>query len=240
MALNGFLLVDKEQDWTSSDVVAKLRGVLGEKRIGHAGTLDPMATGLLILMVGKCTKASDYVMKHDKRYICTMRLGTVTDTQDIWGTVLSRSEEIKAGREDVAEAVKSFIGEIEQIPPMYSAIKIHGQKLYDIARRGGEVEREPRKITVHSIDILENGGTDYVLDIRCSSGTYVRTLCHDIGQKLGCGACMAALRRVEIGKLSVEDAHRISEITDGSFLLPPDTELMELPEKIRQKITVDT
>lgn len=222
-------------------MVAKLRGILHERRIGHAGTLDPMATGLLIVMVGKCTKASDFLMKHDKEYICTLHLGLETDTQDIWGRPVAASEPCSADaksvtRAELEEVLLSFVGEIEQIPPMYSAIKIKGKKLYEIARRGGEVEREPRKITVYSIDILSNEGSDWVLDIKCSSGTYVRTLCHDIGRKLGCGGCMSALRRVQIGGLRVEDAHKISEISDERYLLPPEEPLFELPEEIRRKI----
>lgn len=237
--MNGFLLIDKDMDWTSSDVVSKLRGILHEKRIGHAGTLDPNATGLLIVMVGKCTKASDYIMHHDKEYIATLRLGLTTDTQDIWGTVLSESE-VKVTREDVEQVIKSFVGDIMQIPPMYSAIKIKGQKLYEIARKGREVEREPRKIKVFSVDIISNTDDEYVLDIRCSSGTYVRTLCHDIGNMLGCGGCMSKLRRIKIGDISVDSAHRISEIKDSEFILPPDTFICELPEKIKNKILSET
>lgn len=233
--MNGYLLIDKDMDWTSSDVVSKLRGILHEKRIGHAGTLDPNATGLLIVMVGKCTKASDYIMHHDKEYICTLKLGITTDTQDIWGTVKDQ-QEVNITREQVETAIKSFIGEIEQIPPMYSAIKIKGQKLYDIARRGGEVEREARKITVHSVDIISNTGDEFVLDIKCSSGTYVRTLCHDIGNMLGCGGCMSELRRIKIGDVSIDGAHKISEIKDDTYLLPPDTYICDLPEKVRNKI----
>ena len=216
--INGFLLVDKDQEWTSSDVVSKLRGILHEKRIGHAGTLDPMATGLLIVMVGKCTKASDYIMHKDKEYVAGIRLGITTDTQDIWGNVLEERE-VTATRQDLEQAIKAFIGEIDQIPPMYSAIKIKGQKLYNIARKGGEVERSPRRIRVESIDILSGEGNDYPLDIRCSSGTYVRTLCNDIGRALGCGACMSSLRRISIGNVSVENAHRISEIIDESYII---------------------
>ena len=233
--MNGFLLVDKEQDWTSSDVVAKLRGVLHERRIGHAGTLDPMATGLLVVMVGKCTKASDYVMHQDKEYIASIKLGTVTDTQDIWGNVLHKSDECVSLKE-LEEVIESFTGDIEQIPPMYSAIKINGQKLCNIARRGGEVEREPRKIHVETIEVLSGGGDEYCLRINCSSGTYVRTLCHDIGAKLGCGACMSSLRRVRIGNASVDDAHRISEISE-EFLIPGDNPMWNLPEKIVEKIS---
>ena len=242
--MNGFLLIDKDPEWTSSDVVSKLRGVLREKRIGHAGTLDPMATGLLIVMVGKCTKASDYIMKHDKEYVCTLRLGTVTDTQDIWGREIAPGYELRSPESvtpgELEEVIKAFTGEQLQLPPMYSAIKIKGQKLYDIARKGGEVEREPRKITVHSIRLLEKKGNDCILKISCSSGTYIRTLCNDIGERLGCGGCMAELRRTKIGSVGVEEAHRISEIKDGEYLLPPDAPFCELPEKIREKIMKET
>ena len=216
--LNGFLLIDKDPDWTSSDVVSKLRGILHEKRIGHAGTLDPMATGLLIVMIGKCTKASDVIMHRDKEYIAGIRFGIETDTQDITGTVLKETA-ADVPREQLEEAIQNYIGEIEQIPPMYSAVKIHGQKLYSIARKGGEVEREPRKIAVYSIDVLSGEKNEFLLDIRCSSGTYIRTLCHDIGRTVGCGACMSSLRRIRIGEASVEDAHRISEIRDEQFLI---------------------
>lgn len=213
--MDGFFLIDKEQDWTSFDVVNKIRHVLREKKVGHAGTLDPMATGLLIVMVGKGTKQSDYIMGHSKEYIARIRLGTRTDTQDIWGTVLEQREVCG----DLDEAISRFTGDIEQIPPMYSAIKIHGQKLYEIARRGGEVEREPRKIHVNSIERLDED----ILKIRCSSGTYIRTLINDIGEYMGCGACMSELRRTKIGTIGVESAHKVAEITDGSFLLPLDT-----------------
>ena len=217
--MNGIFLVDKEQDWTSQDVVAKLRGVLHERKVGHAGTLDPMATGLLIVMVGRATKLSDRLMHQEKEYVATMHLGTITDTQDIWGNVLE-TREVSTSSDDVEKVLKSFSGELMQIPPMYSAIKIKGRKLYDIARKGGVVEREPRSIRVDSITILAVDGDDYTLDIHCSSGTYVRTLCHDIGERLGCGACMSALRRVGIGEYRIEDAHLISEITGDRYLIP--------------------
>ena len=233
--MTGIILVDKEQGWTSSDVVAKLRGVLRERRIGHAGTLDPMATGVLVVMVGRGTRASEYLMRHEKKYRAIFRPGIVTDTQDTTGNILAENP-CSITREQLENAAKAFLGDIEQIPPMYSAIKIKGKKLYEIARRGGEVEREPRKIKVWAIDILSNEGTDWVLDIKCSSGTYVRTLCHDIGRKLGCGGCMSALRRTQIGGVRVEDAHKISEISDERYLLPPDEPLFALPEAIQRKI----
>ncbi len=212
--MTGILPVDKEQDWTSSDVVAKLRGVLGEKRVGHAGTLDPLATGLLIVMVGSATKASDYLMKHDKRYIAHLRLGIETDTQDITGNIV-REVQSNVALSDVQKAAESFTGTIQQIPPMFSAIKRHGQKLYEIARRGGTVEREARTITVSSLSIVGIEDDDYILDIYCSAGTYVRTLCHDIGAMLGCGGCMSKLRRVSSGDFTVEMAHTVSELSEA-------------------------
>lgn len=218
--MNGFFLIDKEREWTSSDVVCKLRGVLHEKKIGHAGTLDPMATGLLIILVGKGTKSSDEIMGHDKEYVASLRLGVSTDTQDIWGTVISTNDSSGIDREKLDEALAVFTGEISQIPPMYSAIKIKGKKLYEIARRGGTVEREPRTVRINSIECIGRDEDDWVLRISCSSGTYIRTLCNDIGEYLGCGGCMSALRRTRIGNAKVEDAYRINEITDFTHIIP--------------------
>ena len=223
--MTGILLIDKERDWTSSDVVAKLRGILGERRVGHAGTLDPLATGLLVIMVGRATKASDYLMKHDKRYIAHLRLGIETDTQDITGNIVGRFQS-NVSMKDVQRAADNFVGIIQQTPPMFSAIKSHGQKLYEIARRGGTVEREARTITVSSLSVTGMENEDYILDICCSSGTYVRTLCHDIGTLLGCGGCMAELRRVASGDFKVEQAYTIGELSEadtetiGKCILP--------------------
>ena len=222
--MQGILIVDKPTDWTSFDVIAKLRGILGERRIGHAGTLDPLATGLLVVLVGRATRAAAFAEAETKEYIAAFRPGIVTDTQDITGNLL-RSSDVLPSEEDVRAALSRFTGEIEQIPPMYSAIKINGRKLYDIARRGGEVEREARRITIHSIDYLGQENGDHMLRIRCSKGTYIRTLCHDLGEYLGCGGCMAALRRTRSGSFSVENARRIGELTraDRDTLLPADT-----------------
>lgn len=210
--MNGILLIDKPQDWTSSDVVAKLRGVLHEKRIGHAGTLDPMATGLLVLLVGRATRACAFAEAEDKEYRAALRLGLTTDTQDVTGTPLREADASFVTDALLRETLRRFEGEIPQIPPMYSAIKHKGRKLYEIARRGGEVEREPRPITVRRIEYTGRSGEDRLLDIACSKGTYVRTLCHDIGESLGCGGCMSALRRVRIGQFRVEEAHTIPEV----------------------------
>ena len=224
MGVNGILLVDKSEGWTSQDVVAKLRGVLHEKHIGHAGTLDPLATGLLVVLVGRATRAASFAEAEEKEYIAALRLGLTTDTQDITGTVLAASDALPTA-DELCAVLPRFTGALKQLPPMYSAIKIKGQKLYDIARRGGSVEREARDITVHSIEYLGTENGDHLLRIRCSKGTYIRTLCHDIGAVLGCGGCMAALRRTRSGAFSVENARTISEITenDRDGLLPIET-----------------
>ena len=210
--MNGILLIDKPSGWTSSDVVAKLRGVLHEKRIGHAGTLDPMATGLLVLFVGRATRACSFAEADDKEYHAGLRLGLTTDTQDVTGRTLRESDASFITEETLREALAGFEGEIGQIPPMYSAIKQNGKKLYEIARRGGEVERKPRPITVYRLALTGRDGEDWLLDIECSKGTYVRTLCHDIGESLGCGGCMSALRRVRAGAFSVQQAHTLPKV----------------------------
>lgn len=209
--MNGIILVDKPQDWTSHDVVAKLRGVLHERRIGHSGTLDPLATGLLVVFVGRATRAVEFSEADSKEYLSGLRLGVSTDTQDITGNVIAKCDALP-DEAAVRETLCRFIGDIEQIPPMYSAIKIGGKKLYELARRGESVERTPRKITVSSIDIVDKDGTDYILNISCSKGTYVRTLCNDIGDALGCGACMSSLRRTRAGTFSVDEAHSLENI----------------------------
>lgn len=209
--MNGILLVDKEQNWTSNDVVVKLKGILHQRRVGHAGTLDPMATGLLVVFVGRATRAVAFAEQAEKHYRARLRLGTVTDTQDIWGTVLERSED-KICREELEALLPRFMGEQMQTPPMYSAIRVDGRRLYDIARKGGEVAREARSIRIHELRLLGKEGEDWLLDIRCSKGTYIRTLCHDIGAALGCGGCMSALRRTGIGAFSVDRALTIAEL----------------------------
>ena len=222
--MNGILLVDKPADWTSHDVVAKLRGVLGERRMGHSGTLDPMATGLLVVFAGRATRAVSFSENHSKCYEARLRLGLTTDTQDTTGTVLSRCDR-RVTRAELEAALPQFRGDILQTPPMYSALKVDGQKLYEIARRGGEVARKTRPITIEELTVLGEADGDYVLRVRCSKGTYIRTLCHDLGEYLGCGGCMAALRRTRSGSFSVENARRIGELTraDRDTLLPADT-----------------
>ena len=232
--MNGILLIDKEPDWTSNDVVAKLKGMLHQRRVGHSGTLDPMATGLLVVFGGRATRAVEFAEGHDKRYLASLRLGLVTDTQDISGTVLERREASVTGGE-LEAALEAFKGEQEQLPPMYSAIKHKGRPLYEIARKGGEVERKPRKINVYDLRLIGEDQGDYLLDIRCSKGTYVRTLCHDLGHALGCGGCMSSLRRLEAGGFSVDKAHKLSEVQEYAdrgraeeLLLPVDSLFTEL------------
>jgi tRNA pseudouridine55 synthase len=227
--MNGILLIDKEQDWTSNDVVAKLKGILHQRRIGHSGTLDPLATGLLVVFVGRATRAVEFAEGHDKRYIAGLRLGQSTDTQDITGTVI-RSCEANISREQLENALEQFKGEIQQIPPMYSAIKHNGQRLYDIARKGGHVERKARAVTIHDISIIGQQDGDWLLDISCSKGTYVRTICDDLGQALGCGGCMSSLRRIQAGRFDVADAVKIGKVQEMAdmgraeeLLLPVDS-----------------
>ncbi len=227
--MNGILLIDKEPGWTSSDVVVKLKGILRERRIGHAGTLDPMATGLLTVFVGRATRAVQFAEHDAKRYLASLRLGVTTDTQDITGNILE-TKPVQIAEEELENVLRMFRGEIEQIPPMYSAVQVGGRRLYDIARKGGTVERAPRPVTIHELKLLGRDGEDWLLDVRCSKGTYIRTLCHDIGQRLGCGGCMSALRRTEAGGFSVSGAVTIGEMqrlkdegSAGERLLPVDT-----------------
>lgn len=209
--MNGILLVDKPSGWTSNDVVMKLRGMLRERRIGHSGTLDPMATGLLVVFVGRATRAVEFAEADSKSYSARLRLGLVTDTQDITGTVLEERP-ATVSLQELEAVLGNFRGELEQIPPMYSAIKINGRKLYDIARKGGEVERKPRRITVSALELTGRDGDDRLLDIKCSKGTYIRSLCHDIGAALGCGGCMSALRRTSAGAFNVADAYSLEDV----------------------------
>lgn len=209
---DGILIIDKPAGWTSMDVCAKLRGILREKRIGHAGTLDPMATGVLPVFVGRATKAVQFAENGRKEYRAVLKLGTVTDTQDTTGAVLE-AHPVTVGADEVRAALERFTGELLQLPPMYSALKVNGQKLYDLARQGKTVERKPRAITVYELELLEQSAPDeFALRVVCSKGTYIRTLCHDLGQALGCGGCMAALRRVQAGAYRLADAVTLDEI----------------------------
>jgi tRNA pseudouridine55 synthase len=224
----GFLLIDKPVGWTSFDVVAKLRRITGEKRIGHAGTLDPFATGLLVVGVGReATRELGKLMGHEKEYAATARLGATSDTQDLTGTIVETPvyAEIAAGRanvpiptrEQIEAALENFRGEISQIPPMYSAKKIGGQKLYDLARAGQIVEREPRRVTIREFELLDYAWPELKFRVTCSAGTYVRTLAHDLGQALGCGAYLTELRRARSGDFRVEDAQKIENLTPGNW-----------------------
>ena len=202
---NGIFVVDKPAGWTSQDVAAKLRGVFQERRVGHGGTLDPMATGVLPIFVGRATRAAQFLESADKEYVAGLRLGVVTDTQDICGNVLSQ-QAAHVTREELEAALAHFTGELDQIPPMYSAVKIGGRKLYELARRGKEVERPARRITIHALEVLDGADDLWTLRVHCSKGTYVRTLCHDIGALLGCGGCMQSLRRTRAGAFELSQA----------------------------------
>ena len=208
---SGFLLIDKPAGITSHDVVGKVRRLYGTRRVGHTGTLDPMATGLLVILVGRAAKAAEYLTVKKKTYRAVLRLGMTTDTEDVTGQILKTSGDIPS-KEQVISAAKTFEGEILQTPPMYSALKVGGQKLVDLARKGVEIERTPRPVTVYSLscDPLENG--DYALNVSCSAGTYIRTLCADIGKKLGCGGVMAALRRTETGEFSLDESITLKQL----------------------------
>ena len=203
--MNGIVIVDKPQGWTSQDVTARLRRVFNTRRIGHGGTLDPMATGVLPVFVGRATRGVEFFEHAEKTYETVLQLGMTTDTEDTTGTVLEERE-VNITQEKLETVLESFRGEILQVPPMYSALKVNGQKLCDLARKGREVERKPRPITIHELTLLETGETTLRLRVRCSKGTYIRTLCKDIGEALGCGGCMAELRRVTAGEYTIEEA----------------------------------
>ena len=219
---NGIIIIDKPADWTSMDVCAKLRGILKTKKVGHAGPLDPMATGVLPVFVGQATRGVSFAEIGEKEYVATLRLGLVTDTQDTSGRTLAEHP-VTVTMDDLAAVLPRFTGAIEQIPPMYSAIKINGQKLYDLARQGREVERKPRPVTIHQLELLEQlSDTDFALRVRCSKGTYVRTLCHDIGQALSCGGCMASLRRTMAAGYTLDESHTLEQVqAQGEALLRP-------------------
>ena len=229
---NGILIVDKPAGWTSQDVAAKLRGVFHEKRVGHGGTLDPMATGVLPIFIGRATRAVPFFEHADKVYEAGLRLGLVTDTQDVTGRTLE-THEVDVTQARLEAALDSFRGEIAQIPPMYSAIKVNGQKLYALARQGKAVERAPRPVTIFALDLLGGAGADWRLRVHCSKGTYVRTLCHDIGAALGCGGCLSALRRTRAGAYDVTRSHTMAEILAAenpeALLLPTDSLFSDRP-----------
>ncbi len=222
---SGMIIINKPAGWTSMDVCAKLRGIFREKRVGHAGTLDPMATGVLPVFVGQATKAVSFAENGEKEYRARLRLGLTTDTQDITGTVLSESP-VAATEDEVRAVLPRFTGEIEQIPPMYSAVKVGGRKLYELARKGAEIERKPRAVTVFALELLERTAPDeYALRVRCSKGTYVRTLCRDIGAALGCGGVMSALTRTEAAGFTLDEAVTLEQVQQQreTLLRPTDS-----------------
>ena len=209
---NGIIIIDKPSGWTSMDVCAKLRGILHTKKVGHAGTLDPMATGVLPVFVGQATRAVSFAESGQKEYVAGLKLGLVTNTQDTSGETLG-THPASVTRTELEAVLPRFTGEIEQIPPMYSAIKVGGKKLYELARRGEEVERKPRPVTIYELEVVEQTAPDaFTLRIRCSKGTYVRTLCHDIGRALGCGGCMSALRRTMAAGFTLADAVTLERV----------------------------
>ena len=212
--MNGIVIVDKPEGWTSQDVTAKLRGVFHTRRIGHGGTLDPMATGVLPVFVGRATRAVEFFENAEKTYEATLRLGITTDTEDISGAVLEERP-VSVTKGSFLAVLDQFRGEISQIPPMYSAIKVNGQKLYDLARKGKEVERKPRKITIYRLECLDFQENTARILVHCSKGTYIRTLCKDIGAALGCGGCMAGLRRVSAGVYTEADAVFLSQLIES-------------------------
>ena len=218
--MNGIVIVDKPQDWTSQDVTARLRRVFNTRRIGHGGTLDPMATGVLPVFVGRGTRGVEFFEHAEKTYETVLRLGLTTDTEDVWGETI-QERPVEFTREKLEAVLESFRGEILQVPPMYSALKVNGQKLYDLARKGKEVERQPRPITIHELTLLETGENTLRLRVRCSKGTYIRTLCKDIGEALGCGGCMKSLRRVQAGEYTIDEAIPLLDLLE-----------MEDPERV--------
>lgn len=208
---HGIINIYKEAGFTSHDVVAKLRGICKQKKIGHTGTLDPDAVGVLPVCLGSATRVCDMLTDRSKEYVAVLRLGMTTDTQDISGRVLKEGK-VEVSDADVESAVMSFLGDSLQVPPMYSALKVNGKKLYELARQGKEVERTPRPITIYELEILEKNCPEYTIRVCCSKGTYIRTLCHDIGQKLGCGGVMAGLTRTRVGEFKLEKAYTLMQL----------------------------
>ena len=230
--MNGIVIIDKPQEWTSQDVTARLRRVFQTRRIGHGGTLDPMATGVLPVFVGRATRGVEFFEHAEKTYETVLQLGMTTDTEDTSGTVLTQ-QEVRLTREEFEAILPRFRGEIIQVPPMYSALKINGQKLVDLARKGKTVERQGRPITIHQLELLDFTGDTARLRVRCSKGTYIRTLCKDMGEALGCGGCMAELRRVQAGEYTISEAVPLLELLESEdperHLRPVDTMFRNYP-----------
>lgn len=230
--MNGIVIVDKPAGWTSQDVTARLRRVYGTRRIGHGGTLDPMATGVLPVFVGRATRGVEFFEHAEKGYEATLVPGLTTDTEDATGTVLTR-QQVSLTEEQVEAVLPRFRGEILQVPPMYSALKVNGQKLCDLARKGREVAREPRPITIHALTFLGFEEGNVRLRVSCSKGTYIRTLCKDIGEALGCGACMGSLRRTRAGDYTLADAVPLDTLLESEhpedYLRPVDSLFSSFP-----------
>lgn len=230
----GILNVYKPINMTSFDVVREIRKLTNEKKVGHCGTLDPLACGVLPVCIGKATKAIDYIMDNNKEYIATLKLGEITDTYDLEGKVISTSD-VKVNEEQVIEAVNSFKGTIKQVPPMYSALKVNGKKLYELARQGIEVEREAREINIYEIEIL-NIDIPYIkIQVNCSKGTYIRSLCYDIGQKLNCGAVMTSLERIATGKFTKENSIKLEDLNKENieeYIMDIDNAFLKYPKVI--------
>ena len=230
--MNGIVIVDKPQGWTSQDVTARLRRVFQTRRIGHGGTLDPMATGVLPVFVGRGTRGVEFFEHAEKAYETVLQLGITTDTEDISGEVLEKRD-VHISETEFTEILSQFRGKIMQVPPMYSALKINGQKLVDLARKGKTVERQPRGIEIFELELLEFTGSTARLRVRCSKGTYIRTLCKDIGEALGCGGCMAELRRVQAGEYTAEEAVPLQVLLDTDkpeeYLRPVDSMFRNYP-----------
>ncbi|MBO5746977.1 MAG: tRNA pseudouridine(55) synthase TruB [Clostridia bacterium] len=222
--MNGLILLDKPEGFTSFKAAAVLRRIYGTKRVGHTGTLDPMATGVLPILIGRSTRLCSYVLEADKKYTAGVRLGVTTDTLDITGEVLSETQ-VSVSDEQLNEALKHFTCTYDQIPPMYSAIKKDGVRLYDLARQGQEIEREPRNVTIFAIDLISREGNDFIIDVHCSKGTYIRSLADDIGKFLGCGATLISLRRTDAAGFSIENCKTLEQIESDpeGCLLPPET-----------------
>lgn len=227
--MNGIVIIDKPAGWTSQDVTARLRRVFGTRRIGHGGTLDPMATGVLPVFVGRGTRGVEFFEHAEKTYETELLLGVATDTEDTTGTVLTRRE-VSVTQEQLTEVLERFRGEIMQIPPMYSALKVNGQKLCDLARKGRQVERQPRPVTIHELTLLSRDGDTLRLRVRCSKGTYIRTLCADIGEALGCGGCMQALRRTQAGEYTIAEAVPLQQLLEAA---EPETYLRDVDTMFR-------
>ena len=212
--MTGIIVLDKPKDLTSFGAVARVRRICGEKKCGHTGTLDPMATGVLTVMLGGATRFCELLPSHDKEYIASFRLGTVTDTLDITGTVLE-THEVKSTKSDVSAALGKFVGQISQLPPMYSAVSVNGRRLYDLARQGIEVERTPRTVNIYSAELISSDeeSDEYTVSVSCSSGTYIRTLISDLGEDLGCGAVMTALRRTKANGFGIDKAVTLEQLS---------------------------